>query len=245
MNIINEVKKVLKNSISPPFFENGCRSIYSFTESANNRAANHYGWELRCGMTKCVLVPLGLDKGNYVYKLPFNGFVLDEGNDLNHNDEPVPFLPFEGAYHSIEKVRNLTQHELDNFENYCEAEVSIYDAAARNELSSFFLPIEVVDEVEGIPLYRQPKVLLSSYGYHECKVESKDAAKVTFMKNKIVNPSLLAELYDDYGVNSKTIMELIGFLKKYDINDLDSFNYGRLICGDRKLKFIDYAGFHS
>lgn len=244
MNIINEVKKVLRDSISPPFFEDECRSEYSFLKCANYNIAIYCGWELKCGMTKCVLVPLGLDKGNYVYKLPFNGFVLDYDFD-NNNDEPVPFFPFEGAYHSIEKVRNLTQHELDNFDNYCEAEVSIYDAAARNELSSFFLPIEMVDEVDGIPLYRQPKVLPSSYGYHKCKVESKNAARATFMEHNVINPSLLTELYDDYGVNNKKIMELIGFLEKYNINDLDSFNYGRAICGDCKLKFMDYAGFHS
>lgn len=244
MNIINEVKKVLKNAISPPFFEDGCRSEHSFVECADDRVANHYGWELKCGMTKCVLVPLGLDKGNYVYKLPFNGFVLDEDED--NDDEPTSFLPFEGAYHSIEKVRELTKHELDNFDNYCEAEVSIYDEAASRGLSSFFLPIEVVDEVKGIPLYRQPKVLPSSYGYHKCTLTSKNAAKETFIQNNIVvNQSLLAELYDDYGVNSKPIMELMEFLRLYDITDLDSFNYGRPIRGDRRLKFMDYAGFHS
>lgn len=243
MNIINEVKKVFKNSISPPFFEDGCCSEHSFVECADDRIANHYGWELKCGMTKCVLVPLGLDKGNYVYKLPFNGFVLDE--DEYNDDEPTSFFPFEGAYHSIEKVRELTQHELNNFDNYCEAEVSIYNAAARSELSSFFLPIEMVDEVEGIPLYRQPKALPSSYNYHECKVESKDAAKVAVMEYNIISSSLLAELYDDYGVNSKEVMELIQFLHTYDITDLDSFNYGRPLHGDRKLKFMDYAGFHS
>lgn len=182
---------------------------------------------VRCGASKFVCIPK--DK-EYVIKLPFNS-VLEEDSD---EEEIVKFI---GASGDI----------TDNLWDYCAREVFLYEAARSNKIAFAFPETEYVGLINGWPIYVQ-EVCKTLYEKENTKfptvAEENQVMSFLASKNKYstINDSWITMFCLQYG-EEKTI-ELLDFIKFYEINDLHSSNIGFSAIDGRPV-IVDFSGFYN
>lgn len=123
-----------------------------FLESISSEDMLNYDYEI--GATKLVFIPAGY---NYVIKIPYN-LACYEGDTFDFFGLP------------------------EEFTDYCEYEVSLYNKAKENGWEQFFLPIEYVGKYKGIPIYIQQKA--EAYRYSIIDYATEDSKQAILTKRK-------------------------------------------------------------
>lgn len=172
--------------------------------------------EFKTGVTKLVIVPNNED---FVLKIPFDGTAY-RGK----------FYLFCGAA------------DLEEGKDYCRAEELHYKEAKAWDLDFLFAETVQISEINGVPIYRQPKCelfeveLLSQRPTEETQTTVEKAC--TTYDYRCFNEDWLAEVVMRYGV--EVLHNLLSFLNYEDIIDLHDNNIGFL---NGKPVLFDYASF--
>lgn len=208
------------------FAQYGLNDLGYFTEDDVDRFISSIGYEpvpnfdYDAGATKLTIIPENRD---YVIKIPFNG-------EWRYGD----CFSFQGA-------------DSAYFDNYCEAEMNIYQEVKENGWEDMFLPLEYVGDFANYPIYVQQKIELLERNSIEQKnyssKESKDKVNKDYQYNRIGNlPSFwTASCLEVLGGSIEKLRKFISFLYDTGIgSDLHSANVGFL---NGKAIILDYGGY--
>lgn len=183
------------------------------------------------GATKLVIIPKDRD---YVIKIPFTGYYSD------------PFLEIE----ECEKYFEFTGSTGDIYNDYCSAELNVYQKAISQSLDFIFVPITYINTIKGLSIYIQPKVDMyeqidiNLYSPSKKSIDKVILYRQSFIFNNPLNMapiSWVASLLDCV----QTLEEynkIQNFLSDVGIHDLHSGNVGYY---QNKPVIIDYGSFHD
>ena len=141
---------------------------------------------------------------------------------------------------------------VDGAENwdYCSQEVNRYDMAEQEGLGDVFLQTELLDKVDGYPIYIQPYAQIfrnmvpediSEHSYASSDEDKEQTRSINeeYAFDDITNiweSEVLALYGKDYYIKLKS------FISDTDINDLRTANIGYY---NNKPVLVDYAGFYE
>lgn len=188
--------------------------VDTFISSIDYNKVPKFDWET--GATKLVLIPLERD---YVIKIPFSG-------EWKYGD----FFSFNGA-------------ESSNYDDYCEAEMIIYEEAKEQGFEHLFLPLEYLGRMFNYPVYVQQKVEI--YESEGKKKYFSEDSKERYKSSKF-GKTLSLPLDWKYACleEFETIEEFdrfIEYIRKEGIAiDLHQGNVGYL---NKRAIIIDYGGY--
>lgn len=177
---------------------------------------------VKTGASKLVCI---LEDKDYVVKIPFNSFIEDE---------------------EIIELRGATGDREDGLWDYCAREVFLYETAKVHKLDYIFPKTQYIGDIYGWPVYVQEKCIPISRIYDSCKKtpEQIDTVRKIIKKSNdnlwFFNGMWITNFYDKYGVEST--IELLEFIKFYNITDLHNENVG-FLQKDLKPVLIDFSGF--
>lgn len=170
------------------------------------------------GYTKIVLFPR--DEKDIVIKIPYRGM------DLYQWDESDGGLGF---------VARRDFKGISSWD-YCDREATLYGHACRWGVERFFACTEYIGDALGrIPIYAAERC--GEYVWDNvCR-----PPKVESLVKLGVPPDVAGVLSVQY--KTADLQALVGFLQRFNVNDLHSGNWG--VGGDGNLKIIDYAGYED
>lgn len=139
----------------------------------------------------------------------------------------------------------------DGFEDwdYCSQEVNRYDFAEEQKVEQIFLKTELIDYINGFPIYIQEYAEPLSHITKEHLIEHKsstdnDIDEIDKIINKenyeYINSEWEADVLVYYGKDF--YLKFRDFIKEYDISDLRTPNIGYI--GKQPI-ILDYAGFYD
>lgn len=174
------------------------------------------GWYQKDGATKMVFVN---EDYNYVIKIPYFG---------------VDYEKFENAIAPIEQMNQW---------DYCKREMELYALARSEGLGRFFAATYQIGEFMDYPIYIQEKC--TPFGRFHSKDASIISQSVEYLKEMNVrhNPfdaKFVVDMVQKEGFDK--VQQFYEFLKKYQIDDLHTGNYG---YRNELPKIIDYSGFNG
>ena len=186
------------------------------------------------GASKLVIF---LKDANFVVKIPFTGYMIDDGEYSDYCDN---YYDFEGA------------EEDDSGEcwDYCRTEVAMYQRALAAGVEKYLLETKKIGEINGYPVYIQEKCV-SFFG---SSVKAPSNKEKVASRNNLEDNNIYAEVlssifcfycYLDI-INGEDTYESFGrfnnFAEEY-LSDIHNGNIGFNICG--KPVVLDYSGFHE
>lgn len=188
--------------------------VDNFVSSIDFNTVPDFEWEV--GATKLVIIPIEED---YVIKIPFNG-------SWKYGD----FFYFNGAESSF-------------CDDYCEAELNIYEQAKQKGYERFFMPLVRVDCGVEYPVYVQQKVESyesegeKNYFSKASKERIKNSKKARFLTLPLEWKCCCLDSFNSI----EEFDEFITFLCTEEINmDLHRGNIGFL---NKQAVILDYGGY--
>lgn len=188
-----------------------------------NRLPRDLEFTFFTGLTKVVFVFPGLD---YVIKIPYFGATRETYQDYRYVNE---FVAFEGAWDS------------GNGDDYCKAEMMIYQDALLSGVEQLFAPNELMCHLNGTPVYMQPLCEV----YENCPHEALDLYTQRMIETTCeekdfgcFNPEWLVDVLNYYGED--VLIAFLDFLEDNNITDLHDGNLG---YHNGAPVLIDYGGF--
>lgn len=181
------------------------------------------GLWVNSGATKVVI---GSDKLEFVLKVPFQGEWWDE-HEIGDKGEDF----------YVEKFSDFSHGD------YCYTETEVYERAEAYGVAAIFAKAEYVHDLKcGIPVYRQPRAIVSYEGSSSTTPSKAAIDKATNMRYSLpFKTHWIAEAIEVYG--EEFVNKLINFLDNDPVAgcDLHDGNYGYTIDGLPII--IDYAGY--
>lgn len=176
----------------------------------------------------CSKIALFFPNYDYVIKIPFKGYLFDNGN----GDQ---FYPFECA------------DDCEDGSNYCEAEVIRYQAAKDAGLQQFFAETICIGEINGTLIYKQPICTSCSCAnatYIRTTLKEREAVEnfCEFRHLDCFDSEWLAEVVRQCG--TKILEDLLYFIEANNISDLHNGNIGYKPKNHFPVIF-DYASFED
>ena len=186
------------------------------------------------GSSKLVLF---LKDANFVVKIPFTGYMIDDGEYSDYCDN---YYDFECA------------EEDDSGEcwDYCTTEVTMYQRALAAGVEKYLLETKKIGEINGYPIYIQEKCV----NFFDSSVNAPTNKEKIASRNNLEDNNIYAEVlssvfcfycYLDI-INGEDTYESFGrfnnFAEEY-LSDIHNGNIGFNICG--KPVILDYSGFHE
>lgn len=174
-----------------------------------------YNFQVRTGATKIVLVP---DDTSYVIKVPFIG---------------EDFWDSMGSHYF-----NGGDRSNDGYD-YCGHEAYLYDQAKIFGCDQFFVPTIHLITIENIPVYIQTKI---NYTDHQATPSNEDTYRYASIKNSdVLIPEVGARLLEYYSMSE--VASFLGFIKAFEINDLEVARNGEYVEAFGRYVFWDYSGY--
>lgn len=136
---------------------------------------------------------------------------------------------------------------IGQYIDHCEKEERIYKAALKENLEEFFCLTELFIDIDGYPIYVQPKVYVDenwaeekSCNYLMSDVLDEKARWENFSMSFNYTEQMIG-LFLSEGLDDRTACRLEDFFDEWEIGDLHFGNVG--YDDDGEWRLIDYAGF--
>lgn len=179
------------------------------------------------------------DENSVVYKIPFQGLKLLEGDYYHYDDDYISIQSFDQADAYLPNM-NISEW------NYCEVEEFFYKEAVAEGVEEFFAKTSLYKNIDGLLVYTSsfcPK------GFYSFSPNTSEMAKREANSNKLkqsyqrssLSEKSVAIFIDQYGIEK--VNKLFLFLEKWHISDLH--------CGNLRydknymLKITDYSSYNE
>lgn len=136
---------------------------------------------------------------------------------------------------------------VDEYINHCEREEKIYNGAIEENLEDFFCSIELFMDIDGYPIYVQPRVEVDENWAEEkshdylISDEVEEQEGWDMFSCEFSYEEQMIGLFLSDGLDRSIAYRLEEFFEEWEISDLHFGNVGYDDEGNWKL--IDYAGF--
>lgn len=222
-----ELMEALECSILKEGIEFDSDDNEDFMDSMGKEFCDNFYYEY--GASKLALIPKS-DEENYVIKIPYTG----------SSEKGRSWYDSNNYYHSsYDEYYEYTCAECEEREwDYCGGEAQRYLVAEEEGLGMCFAKTELLDFVNGYPVYIQEKCTTFEGNKKHSKEEKETTSKICGNYHSI-NPDWLTDFRLFYG--NSVLIHFVHFIKTMGWDDdLRGENIGYI--GDRPV-LIDYSGF--
>ena len=207
--------------------------------------------EVGQGVSKFVIVPL---KENYVIKIPFWGREEEVYRDCEDEDEDTECeSEYEYEFCNFTEAGNYDDVDAcDHLWNYCNAEVSIYEEAERNDCGDYLAAEQLLGFIGDHPVYKQDRAITYDEVEYEEDFEKKhENSKETVDKflsshglDRYIFPSAwIVDFITHYG--EEALVRFYKFCDDYHLSsDMHTGNFGYSFLGKHPI-LIDYSNFEG
>ena len=186
------------------------------------------------GASKLVIF---LKNANFVVKIPFTGYMIDDGEYSDYCDN---YYDFEGA----------EEDDSGEYWDYCRTEEVMYQRAVAAGVEKYLLETKKIGEINGYPIYVQEKCVSFCKSSVKTPTNKEKVASRNNLEDNNIYAEVLSSVFCFYCyldiINGEDTYESFGrfnnFAEEY-LSDIHNGNIGFNICG--KPVILDYSGFHE